>query len=136
MKFFNFFRGQIEDPFELLFEPTVILDEYNGVTNPFLIETFNEFKTYYEWTEYFSLGIWENPDREYLRFMFNDIDGRKYEVTLLGNESMCIYISIETSFNHFEYELMHFPTEFFADANILLNHIRSLPRALYSRRSS
>ena len=136
MKFFNFFRGQIEDPFELLFEPAVIRDEYNGVTSPFLIDIFNEFKNYYEWIETISLYKEdEDPDSDRLYFHLKDIDGKKYEVVLANEQRLGINIKIETSFDHYEYELMHFPREFLSDANILLNYIRSLPRSLYSRRS-
>lgn len=136
MKFFNFFRGHIKDPFELLFEPTIIQNDYNGVTNPFLIEIYNEFKYYYEWIETISLyKEEEDPDSDRLYFHLRDIDGKKYEVVIANEQRLGINIKIETSFNHYEYELMHFPAEFLSDANILLNYIRSLPRSLYSRRS-
>ena len=138
MKNFKFFRGIISDPFELLFEPTIIQNDYNGVTNPFLIEIYNEFKYYYEWIETISLykEEEEDPDSDRLYFHLKDIDGKKYEVVIANEQRLGINIKIETSFNHYEYELMHFPLAFLSDANILLNHIRSLPRALYRRRSS
>lgn len=134
MKFFNFFRGQIEDPFELLFEPTVIRDEYNGVIEPYLIELYNEFKTYRDWIETISLTKEDDPNLDYLYFHFKDIDGMKYEVILKNEQQLYINLMFETRFNHYEYELMHFQEELLSDANILLNHIRSLPRSIYSRR--
>ena len=71
MKFFNFFRGIISDPIGLLIEPGVIRDEYNGVTDPYLIELYDEFRTYRDWIETISSGKEENPERDYLYFLFN-----------------------------------------------------------------
>ena len=134
MKFFNFFRGIISDPIGLLIEPGVIRDEYNGVTDPYLIELYDEFRTYRDWIETISSGKEENPERDYLYFLFKDIDGEKYEVTLYNDQEFHIFLMIERSFNTYVYEPALFEEEFISDANILLNHIRSLPTSIHRRR--
>ena len=134
MKFFNFFRGIISDPIGLLIEPGVIRDGYNGVTDPYLIELYDEFKTYRDWIETISTGKEENPERDYLYFLFKDIDGEKYEVTLYNEQELHIFLMIERSFNTYVYEPALFEEEFISDANILLNHIRSLPTSIHRRR--
>ena len=134
MKFFNFFRGIISDPIGLLIEPGVIRDEYNGVTDPYLIELYDEFRTYRDWIETISSGKEENPERDYLYFLFKDIDGEKYEVTLYNDQEFHIFLMIERSFNTYVYEPVLFEEEFISDANILLNHIRSLPTSIHRRR--
>ena len=134
MKFFIFFRGIISDPIGLLIEPGVIRDEYNGVTDPYLIELYDEFRTYRDWIETISSGKEENPERDYLYFLFKDIDGEKYEVTLYNDQEFHIFLMIERSFNTYVYEPVLFEEEFISDANILLNHIRSLPTSIHRRR--
>ena len=80
MKFFNFFRGIIPDPIELLFVPAVIRDEYNGVTNPYLIEIYNEFKTYRDWIIHISLIIINK-----IFYLYLDISFCISFITLLSN---------------------------------------------------
>ena len=136
MKFFNFFRGIIPDPIGLLIEPGVIRDEYNGVTDPYLIEIYNEFKTYRDWIIHISLIKEEDENLDYLYFHLKDIDDERYEVFLINEQLLSINTMIETSFNHYEYELARFEEEFISDANILLNHIRSLPTSILRRRTA
>lgn len=136
MKFFNFFRGIISDPIEELFGPAVIRDEYNGVTDPYLIELYDEFKTYRDWIETISTGKEENPERDYLYFLFKDIDGEKYEVTFYNEQELHIFLMIERSFNTYVYEPARFEEEFISDATVLLNHIRSLPTSIHRRRTA
>jgi hypothetical protein len=118
---FKFFRGL----------QSVNRDQYNGVTNSYLIQMSYDILTYSDWI--FSIILTNNNGKteDRLKVDFKDIDGLEYTCLIFEDRSFVIAQIISLPNGEIEFiDSMDFSEEILSDVENILSYFKNMPRTI------
>ena len=123
MRIFNFFRGY----------QRVNSDQYNGVTDQYLIQLSFDIISYTDWVYSTMLTIDEESGLDSLIIEFTDIDGSDYLCRIFEDESFVLtqIITLPNGISQL-YDTLDISDEVLSDVENLLEYLQSMPKTIAS----
>lgn len=104
--------------------------KYNGATDPFLIQIFEEIDSYSDWISGKALHFHEDLNQDVLSIDFTDIDQTSYATKIYSDRSFEIS-------SHFEeldiWEPLDFDENILSDCNNLIDYLKNMPKTIFSK---
>ena len=102
---------------------------YNGVTDAFLIQLYEELGSYSDWIDSKMLYIDEDISQDVFHFGFIDIDQTRYDCKIYSNHTF----EISSYFEELEiWEPLGYDESVLSNCNNLIDYLKNMPKTVLS----